>query len=102
MIVRTTNAWYDAKHPFQTIDEIKMINSLAIEECPFCHCRPFHKDGFSKFRSQDWCNLFSFLWNHHGNLPRMVRDMLQLLVSTHDVVRYRSVMAKNSDEPETG
>lgn len=29
-----------------------------------------------------------------GNLPMMVRDMLQLLVSTHDVVRYRSVMAK--------
>lgn len=24
----------------------------------------------------------------------MVRDMLQLLVSTHDVVRYRSVMVK--------
>jgi len=31
----------------------------------------------------------------------MVRDMLQLLVSTHDVVRYGSVMAKNPDEHET-
>ena len=30
MIVRTTNAWYDAKHPVKTIDEIKMINSPAI------------------------------------------------------------------------
>ena len=36
-----------------------------------------------------------------GNLPMMVRDMLQLLFSTHDVVRYRSVMAKNPDEHET-
>ena len=288
MIVNTANAWYDAKHPAQTIDEIKMINSLAVEECPFCHCRHFHKDGFNKFRIQmyqcngckrkfnpltntifdshkipisqwieflihlfqlqsikvsaidntnanssgrywtfkvfralkhyqddlivkgdfytdetyipvmphdmiykdgkklrglsrnvhciftatdsentvliadgfgkpsikkvreallshvakeshmiddgershsllvtelnvermfkrfmknhggfkrsriqDWCNLFSFIWNHHGNLPMMVRDMLQLLISTHDVVRYRSAMAKNPDEHET-
>ena len=95
MIVSTTNDWYDAKHPVQTIDEIKMINSLAIEECPFCHRRHFHKAGFNKFKIQDWCKLFSFIWNHHGFLPRMVRDMLQLLVSTHDVARYRNAMAKN-------
>ena len=56
--------------------------------------------GFKRSRIQDWCNLFSFIWNHHGDLPRMVRDMLQLLVSTHGVVRYRSVMAKNPDEHE--
>ena len=57
MIVNTANAWYDAKHPAQTIDEIKMINSLAVEECPFCHCRHFHKDGFNKFRIQMYqCN----------------------------------------------
>lgn len=57
MIVSTTNAWYDTKHPIQTIDEIKMINSLAIEEFPFCHRRHFHKDGFNKFRIQIYqCN----------------------------------------------
>ena len=52
MIVRTTDAWYDAKHPVQTIDEIKMINSPVIEECPFCHCSHFHKDGFNNSESR--------------------------------------------------
>lgn len=57
--------------------------------------------GFKRARIQDWCNLFSFIWNHHGNMPMMVKDMLQLLVSTHDVVRYRGVIAKNTDKHET-
>jgi len=57
MIVSTTDAWYDAKHPIQTSDEIRMINSLAITECPFCHGHHFHKDGFNKFRIQMYqCN----------------------------------------------
>ena len=30
MIVGKANAWYDAKHPVQTIGEIKMINGLVI------------------------------------------------------------------------
>lgn len=98
MIVSMANDWYDAKHSIQTIDEIEMINSPVIEECPFCHCRHFHKDGFNKFKIQDWCKLFSFIWNHHGFLPRMVRDMLQLLVSTHDVVRYKECDGKKPDE----
>lgn len=34
-------------------------------------------------------------------MPMMVKDMLQLLVSTHDVVRFRGVMAKNADKHET-
>lgn len=57
MIVGMANDWYDAKHPIQTIDEIEMINSLVIEECPFYHCRHFHKDGFNKFKIQDWCTM---------------------------------------------
>ena len=31
----------------------------------------------------------------------MMKDMLQLLILTHDVVRYRSVMGKNLDKHET-
>jgi len=53
--------------------------------------------GYDRSGIQDWCNLFSFIWNHHGDLPSTVRDMLQLLISTHDVVRYRSVMVKKAD-----
>lgn len=94
----------------RTIHPTKMTKGLPNEKNPMDPINEVHRmfkrfmknhGGFKRSRIQDWCNLFSFIWNHHGDLPRMVRDMLQLLVSTHDVVRYRGVMAKNPDEHET-
>ena len=94
----------------RTIHPTKMTKGLPNEKNPMDPINEVHRTfrrfmkkhgGFKRSRIQDWCNLFSFIWNHHGDLPRMVRDMLQLLVSTHGVVRYRSVMAKNPDEHET-
>ena len=93
----------------RTIHPTKMTKGLPNEKNPMDPINEVHRTfkrfmknhgGFKRSRIQDWCNLFSFIWNHHGDLPRMVRDMLQLLVSTHGVVRYRSVMAKNPDEHE--
>ena len=48
MIASAANAWYDAKHPVQTIDEIKMINGLTVEECRIDRKRlrkAFDKEG---------------------------------------------------------
>ena len=51
--------------------------------------------GYKRTRIQDWCNLFAFLWNHHGNIPEMVEDILVRMLNTHDLMRYRKVMKKN-------
>ena len=52
--------------------------------------------GFDRDNLQDWCNLFSFIWNHHGNMPEMVREILVRLTDTHHLMRYREVMRKKS------
>ena len=43
---------------------------------------------------QDWCNLFSFIWNHHGNVAEAVVDFLKIAISTKKIIKYRSVMGK--------
>lgn len=97
MIPGTTNRWYDAKHPAQEIDEKKMINSIEVKRCPYCHGGYFRKHGFfDRDNLQDWYNPFSFIWNHHGNMPEMVREILVRLTDTHHLMRYREVMRKKS------
>lgn len=45
---------------------------------------------------QDWCNLFSFIWNHHGNVAEAVVDFLEIAISTKKIIKYRSVMGKKN------
>lgn len=45
---------------------------------------------------QDWCNLFSFIWNHHGNVAEAVVDFLEIAISTKKIIKYRSVMGKKT------
>lgn len=88
---KTTKGLPNEKNPMDPINEVHRMFKRFMRS----------HGGFKRSRIQDWCNLFSFIWNHHGNMPMMVKDMLQLLVSTHDVVRFRGVMAKNADKHET-
>ena len=88
---KTTKGLPNEKNPMDPINEVHRMFKRFMRS----------HGGFKRSRIQDWCNLFSFIWNHHGNMPMMVKDMLQLLVSTHDVVRYRGVMVKNTDKHET-
>lgn len=41
---------------------------------------------FLKFESEDklqnWCNLFSFVFNHHNNIPGAIKDLFEMAVST--------------------
>ena len=43
---------------------------------------------------QHCCNLFSFIWNHHGNVAQAVVDFLAIAISTKEIIKYRSVMGK--------
>ena len=36
LIVSTISEWYDAKHRKPLKEEVDFINSIGIEECPFC------------------------------------------------------------------
>ena len=48
LMVSTISEWYDAKHRKPSKEEVDFINSIAIEECPFCGSREIRRDGFSK------------------------------------------------------
>ena len=41
LISSTIREWYDAKHPITSIDEIALINSLVIKQCPYCDSTEF-------------------------------------------------------------
>lgn len=55
-----------------------------------------HHGSYDRDEIQDWCNLFSFIWNHHGNVAKAVVDLLEIAISTKKIVKYRSVMGKKS------
>lgn len=48
MMVSTISEWYDAKHRRPSKEEVDFINSIVIEECPFCGSKEIRRDGFSK------------------------------------------------------
>lgn len=51
--------------------------------------------GYSRDELQDWCNLFFFVFNHRNDIPGAIKDMFEMAVSTHKVIRYRELMSKS-------
>lgn len=45
MISSTVHEWYDAKHRMASAEEIELINSTRIDECPYCGSADFKKNG---------------------------------------------------------
>ena len=54
-----------------------------------------HHGSYDRSDLQSWCNLFAFIFAHHGNVAEMVRDFLKLAICTKKVLRFRNVMKKN-------
>jgi transposase-like protein len=50
--------------------------------------------GYGREGVRDWCNLFSFVWNHGGDLATCVRDFLDMAVRCRNVMKYRPTMRK--------
>lgn len=48
LMVSTISEWYDAKHRKPSKEEVVFINSIVIEECPFCGSKEIRRDGFNK------------------------------------------------------
>ena len=48
LMVSTISEWYDAKHRKPSKEEVDFINSIVIEECPFCESKEIRRDGFNK------------------------------------------------------
>lgn len=45
LISSTLHEWYDAKHPEVSLDEIALINSLTVKQCPYCGSNHFIRCG---------------------------------------------------------
>jgi transposase-like protein len=52
LVENTVQEWYDAKHATSSIFEIEFINSLDIEQCPFCGSNGFIKYDHKKDGTQ--------------------------------------------------
>lgn len=50
--------------------------------------------SYDRSELQPWCNLFAFILDHHGNVAEMVRDFLELAISTRKTIRFRDAMKK--------
>lgn len=54
LISDTVHEWYDAKHSKPTANEIKLINSIDIECCPYCGSIHIVKDGHYRNGTQEY------------------------------------------------
>lgn len=45
--------------------------------------------GYARKDIGDWCNLFSFIFNHYGNLPEMIHDFFGRALKVRKIMRYR-------------
>ncbi len=48
MMVSTITEWYETKHRRPFKEEVDFINSIAVNECPFCGSNEIRRDGFNK------------------------------------------------------
>lgn len=48
MMVSTISEWHEAKHRRPSEEETRFINSLDVDDCPFCGSKMIRRDGFSK------------------------------------------------------
>lgn len=39
-----SEGWYDAKHQSFSIDEIVLVNSFEVKQCPYCHSETIRKE----------------------------------------------------------
>lgn len=71
-------------NPMRPVNELHMFFKKFIS----------HHGSYDRYELQCWCNLFSFMYNHQGNIADMVKDYLTLAILTKKVMRYRDVMKK--------
>lgn len=80
-----TKGLKDKNNPLNTINTLhKFFKKFIV-----------HHGSYDREEIQDWCNLFSFMYNHNGIMSLMITDFLKLAISTKKVMRYRKVMQKN-------
>ena len=48
LVAATLDEWYAAKHPKSCDEEIALVNSLKVSECPFCGSKSIAKNGRRK------------------------------------------------------
>ena len=55
LISSTVHEWYDAKHRITSDEEIKLINSIKVDRCPYCHSLSIIRNGFKDKIQRYYC-----------------------------------------------
>ena len=74
----------DARNPLRPVNALHALFKFFMRS----------HGGYSREETQSWCDLFSFIFNHHGDRRSFVKDMILLMISTRKVMRYRETMRK--------
>ena len=82
----TTKGLPDGRNPLDPVNEVHRFFKRFMR----------NHGGYKRDEIQDWCNLFSFIWNHHGKLPEMVYDVMQLVLKYKKILRYRELFLTKS------
>ena len=100
MILDTTDEWHEAKHPKASLDEIALINSLAVTNCPYCHSGMIkkngkRKDGIQRFLCNDCKRKFNPLTGTLFDSRKIpISEWIEYLVH---IFQYESVMVSSLD-----
>lgn len=82
----TTKGLPDDKNPLDPLSEVHRFFKRFMR----------NHGGYKRDEVEDWCNLFSFIWNHHGKRPEMAYDVMQLVLDYKKTLRYRELFAQKS------
>ncbi len=87
---RETHASKETKGLDDDSNPMNMINTMHR------HFKRFvsRHGSYNRDDIEDWCNLFSFIYNHDGKVAEMVKGFLAMAILTRKIMRYRDIISK--------
>lgn len=84
-IGREVHTSSETKGMEDSLNPMDMVNTVHRFFKMFMHSH----GGYARKDIRDWCNLFAFIFNHHGNLPKMIHDFFDMALKVRKTIRYR-------------
>lgn len=85
---KDTKGLSDDKNPMVTINTVHSYFKKFMSS----------HNGFNRDELQDWCNLFVFIYNRHGDTRKVVKDLIKMGLNCKKVIRYRTEKEKNTSK----
>lgn len=104
----TVKEWYTAKHPHTSLSEIRFINSLSVQKCPFCGSDSIVKNGHNgkgiqRYLCKSCGNRFNPLTNTIFDSRKIpISEWIEYLLHLFEFHSIKSTAFDNRNSPTTG